>query len=117
MFKPSLNNLIPLILLIPSSPKGKSYGVGTKTYPDVSKGVLFYGTFRTYGGTERKDNGVYSIEDTAVIQCVYRTDIKADCRVVNAQTGAVYEIISEPENLNMLNKYLQFKVRRVKGGV
>ena len=114
MFKPELNNLIPLKLLIPTG--SRSYGVRGKTYPDVSHGVLFYGTFQTFGGTEKRDNGVYSIEDTAIIKCVYRPDIKSDCRVVNAITGAVYEIINEPENLNMQNKYRQFKVRRVKGG-
>lgn len=106
--------MIPLILLIPTD--GQVKGVQVKTYPDISKGVLFYGTFKTYGGTEKTVNGVFSIEDTAVIQCVYRPDIKSDCRVCVAQTGAVYDIINEPENMNMLNRYLSFKVRRVKGG-
>lgn len=113
MFRPELNNLIPLKLYVPEW--SRVQGVGKKTYPATSD-TVFYGTFKTYGGTEKANNGAYTIEDTAVIECVYRPDIKADCKVEVCQTGAVYEIINEPENINMLNRYMRFKVRRVKGG-
>ena len=60
-------------------------------------------------------DGLYSVEDTAVIETWYRPDITSDCRL-QREDGAVYEIISEPENLDMQNLFLQFKARRVKGG-
>ena len=33
------------------------------------------------------------------------------------EDGAVYEVISEPDNIEMQNVFVQFKVQRVKGGV
>lgn len=112
-YTPNLDNLIPLFLLIPTY--STDYGTTKKTYPSVSDGLMFYGSFKTYGGTEREVNGVYSIEDTATIEAWYRPDIKGDCRVA-LPNGAIYEIIGEPENINMRNQFLKFKVKRVKGG-
>ncbi|MGN0451097.1 MAG: head-tail adaptor protein [Acutalibacteraceae bacterium] len=97
-----------------------SYGVNTKTWKNVS-GVIM-ANFKTYGGTERSDNGVVSIEDTAQVVCRYRPDVKSNCRVVlldgteDSDGAKIYEILGEPENIEMRNKFLKFKVRRVKGG-
>lgn len=113
-YRPQMDNTIPLLLLIPTYTKVQ--GVAKKSFPDLDDGVLFYGTFKTYGGTERDVDGVYSIIDTATIVCWYRPDIKSDCRICVPQTGAVYEVLNEPENVNMRNQFLRFKVRRVKGG-
>ena len=113
-YRPSLDNTIPLILLIPTYRTVS--GVPTKTFSQVSDGILIYGNFKSYGGTERDVDGLYSIEDTAVVETWYRPDIKSDCRICVAQTGAVYEIWHEPENINMSNQFLRFKVKRVKGG-
>lgn len=93
----------------------KVNGVQQKTFPETQTRYLFYASFKTYGGTERDVNGLYSIEDTAEVETWYRPDIKSDCRVITA-TGAVYEIINEPENVEMRNQTLKFKVRRIKGG-
>lgn len=111
-YRAALDNTIPLMLLKPVS--SMVQGVLKKTYP--AQGILFYGSFKTYGGTERDVNGVYSIEDTAVIECFFRPDIKSNCRISVPQTGAVYEIIGEPENINMRNQFMKFKVRRIAGG-
>lgn len=105
----------PLILLIPE--KKKVQGVTTKQFPAPENGLLFYGSFATYGGTEREVNDVYSIMDTAKIMTWYRPDIQSDCRVVRASDNAVYEIIGEPENMQEDNLYMKFTVKRVKGGV
>lgn len=91
-----------------------SYGVNKKTWQDV-KGVVM-ANFKTYGGTEKNDNGIITVEETAQIVCRYRPDIKSDTRIVLLQTGAVYEILGDPENIEMRNAFLKFKVRRVKGG-
>jgi hypothetical protein len=106
--------MIPLVLLIPTY--STALGVDTKTYPAIADGELFYGSFKTYGGTEITVNGIYSIEDTAIIECWYRPDIKSDCRIGVPATGAVYDVEGQPENINMRNQFLRFKVRRYKGG-
>lgn len=113
-FKPSTPFSTALVLLVPD--KSTSYGVTTKSYPPIESGQLFFGSFKTYGGTEREVNGAYSVEDTAVVQTWYNPRIESDCRVAIPNTNAVYEIINEPENVNMRRQFMQFKVRRVKGG-
>lgn len=114
IYRPKLDNPVPMKLLKPTYKT--ELGVRKKTFPEIKDGLLFYGTFKSYGGTERENNGVYMIEDTASIECVYRPDITSDCRIVLMQNSAVYDIINEPENVNMRNKYLIFKVKRIIGG-
>lgn len=92
----------------------KINGVAVKKYP--AKGSLIFASFKSYGGTETTVNGLLSIEDTAEIEMYYRPDVKSDCVIQNAITGARYEILNEPENVNMANQVLKFKVRRIKGG-
>lgn len=92
----------------------KTLGVNKKTYADVSDVVMV--NWKSYGGTESVNNGVLSVEDTAQIVCWYRPDIRSDCRLVRLTDGATFEIIGEPENIEMRNQFLKFKVRRVKGG-
>lgn len=88
----------------------------TKTFPDLEKGFMIYGSFKTYGGTEKNVDGIYSIIDTAVIDTWYRPDITSDCQIVVASTNARYEILGEPENINMRSQYMRFKVQRIVGG-
>lgn len=118
-YKPDLSNSIPLVLLIPTYKS--SNGVSTKVFPSLESVLytdspyIFFGTFKTYGGTEKDVNGVYSIVDTANIETWYRPDIKSDCRIVRANDGAIYEIINEPEDINQRHQYLKFKIKRIKG--
>lgn len=112
-YRPALDNTVPLMFFKPEYKTVQ--GVTTKEYP--KDGVLFYGSFKTYGGTERDVNGVYSIMDTARIVTWYRPEITSDCMIERAIDGARYEIIGEPENVNMRNQFLKIKVRRAKGGV
>lgn len=113
---PSVFN-VEMILLNPNTTKIN--GVVKKTYPDISNGEKFYGSFRTFGGTEVTNNGVYSIMVTAVIDTYFNPNIKSNCRVAVNHNGEywIYEIITEPENIGMKNRYLQFKVERLKGEV
>ena len=111
-YKPSSPFTVPMKLLVPTYQTVK--GVRKKVFPE--DGPLIWCSFKTYGGTERDVNDVYSIEDTANIETWYRPDIKSDCRVKLADTDATYEIMNEPENINMRNQYCKFKVQRVKGG-
>ena len=113
-YKPTTPYSTPLVLLIPTY--SDSYGVQTKTFPAIKNGILFFGSFKTFGGTERDYDGVYSLENTAVIETWYRPDIKGNCRIAVVQTGEIYDILGEPENIEMRNQYLKFKVLQVKGG-
>lgn len=100
----------PAALLIPTEQYFK--GVLKKTYPET--GEQIYTSFRTFGGTETTSNGQTVVENTGIVQTWYRPDITASCRLVIG--GVPYEILGTPENINMMNQYLQFKVRAVKGG-
>ena len=91
-------------------------GVRKKSYPNIENGEMFFGSFKTYGGTETTENGIYSVIDTATVECWYRPDIKSDSGIAIAGTNRVYEVIGEPENIDMRNQYLRFSVRSVKGG-
>ena len=112
-FRPSLPFSVPLLLLLPTITK--SNGVRVKTY-DNANGILIFGTFKTYGGTDQTIDGVYSVVDTAEIVTWYRPDITSDCVIALAESGARYEILGQPENIDRRNQFLKLKVQRVKGG-
>lgn len=89
-------------------------GVIVKTYdPD---GVVRFCNFSTYGGTEQNVNGVYSVEDTAEVVTWFEPDITSADRIRLLESGTDYEIIGEPENIELRQQEMQFKVRRVRGG-
>lgn len=111
MYKPSGPYTTPLILLIPELKTAK--GTTKKIFPE--DGEVFFCSLKSYGGTERDVNGVYSIEDTANVETWYRPDITSDCRVMT-ENGRVYEIMNEPENIEMRYQILRFKIRRISGG-
>lgn len=113
LYRPKTINELrtPVKLLIPTY--GKYNGVNRPAYPD--DGDVIFVNWKTYGGTETNVNGVYSILDTALITTWYRPDIKANCRLLR-EDGAIYEIISPPENTDQDNLFCEFKVERVKGG-
>lgn len=103
---------VALALYIPTYTTEK--GVAVKSYPPT--GIRINGSVRSFGGTERDVNGIYSVEDTAVVETWYRPDITSDCRIGIIGTAKVYEILGEPEDIDLRHQYMVFKVRRVKGG-
>ncbi|WP_302153519.1 phage head closure protein [Eubacterium ventriosum] len=108
-FKANLPFNVPAILFVPTEKRVK--GVLTKEYKE--KANIFV-SFKTFGGTESNSNGQLVIENTATVQTWWNDEIKANCRLkIN---GVDYEIIGTPENINMMNQFLQFKVKAVKGG-
>lgn len=111
-FRPSFPFSTPCELLIPTYSRVK--GVDVKTMPQ--NGVRINVSWKTYGGTEIATNGVMTVLDTAIVETWYRPDIKADCRVRLLATGQVYEIYGVPENIEMRNQFVKFKVRAVEGG-
>ena len=115
MYRPSEAAQMTTATRLQTPTSGKVLGVSKKTYTDIYGVVMV--NWKSYGGTETNNNGVLSVEDTAQIVCWYRPDIRSDCRLVRLSDNAVYEIVGEPENIEMRNQFLKFKVRRVGGGV
>ena len=112
-YKPSLPFTEPAHLLIPL--RGAPVkGVPRKEYP--IEGELIHCSFKTYGGTEVVKNDVLVVEDTGYVETWFRPDIASDCRIKLLSTNQVYEIIGTPENINMRNQFIKFKVRAIKGG-
>lgn len=114
MFKLAGPLNVALKLLIPTY--SSSYGVQKKTFPTMENGLDFNGSFRTFGGTEKTIDGLLSVENTAVVETWYRPDIASNCRIGVPETGKVFEILGEPENIGMRNQYLRIKLIEVKGG-
>ena len=116
-FKPSAPFNVPMKLLVPTSTSVQ--GVLKKVFPkpeDVPDETgLFFGSFRTFGGVENVEDGVFTLINTATIDTWYRPDIKADCHVYICDADQTYEIISDPEDIDMRHQYLQFKVNKVGG--
>lgn len=112
-FKPSGAFNVPLRVYPPSFTMSK--GVRKKLYTEEKSFDIFAG-FRTFGGTEKEVNGVYSVEDTATVETWYRPDITAGCQIKTLQDGRTYDIIGTPENIRMQNQFSVFKVRRTGGG-
>ena len=113
-FKPAKKFNVPMLLYSVTSIEVVC-GVEKRTY-DPS-GRLFWGSFATYGGTERQVNGITSVEDTATIETAYDPAFTASARVALANSPEIlYEVIGEPENIEQRNRYTKMKVTRVKGG-
>lgn len=113
-YKPTQPFNVAMKLLIPTSTVVK--GVTKKVFPSPEEvETVFFGSFRTYGGTENFSNDVYTIFDTARIDTWYNPTIKADCEVYICDTGETYQIISQPEDIDMRHQFMQFKVEKVGG--
>ena len=109
------------VVIIGSGLGGLSCGVilarkGYEVYPDPETVTdVFFGSFRTFGGTENFSNEIYMIYHTATIDTWYNPEIKADCQIYICETGEIYNVISDPENISMRHQYIQFKVEKVGG--
>jgi hypothetical protein len=105
---------VAMKLLVPTTTKVK--GVTKKTFPDPATiEEVFFGSFRTYGGTENFSNDVYTVFDTAIIETWFNPAITTDCQIYICETGRTYNIITQPENINMRHQFVQFKVENVGG--
>lgn len=90
-------------------------GKVTKIYTERAETVFI--AFSNFQGTEKNIDGVYSIENTASICSPFIPDLEnGDC-IKLLDNNKVYEIINSPENWNMQNLYLLFKVRQLERGV
>lgn len=114
MYRPREASQMTTVMRLQQPTSESAYGVSTKVWRDTS--LVIRCNFKSYGGTETADNGILSVEDTAQIVCWYHPDIKGGCRLIRLSDGAAFEILGEPENIEMRNQFLKFKIKRVKGG-
>ncbi len=112
-YKPYAPFSVPMKLLVPTTQVVS--GTTKKSYTSPDDSELFFGSFRTFGGTENMSNGVYTVIDTAVVDTWYRPDIKADCQIYLCETEQVYDIVSDPEDIDFRHQYMQFKVKKAGG--
>lgn len=116
-FRPSAVFSQAMVLLIPEYKK--IHGTQTKVYPEISEAgedKLFFGNFKTYGGSDRTVNGIFVIEDTAIIETWYRPDITPECAIALPDTGEIFEITGVPEDIERRHQYLRIRVQAYKGG-
>ena len=112
-YKPSAPFAVPMKVMIPT--ESMSYGVAAKDFPPPKDWPEIFGSFRTFGGSERMVDGIYQTVDTAVIDTWYRPDIKADCKIYLTETGEIYDIVADPEDIGMRHQWMQLKVRKSGG--
>lgn len=108
-FKPSLPYNVPFTLERPvkTSSQGKTIIKGEPVDDDFR-----YCSFKTYGGTETQKNGVVIIEDTAVVETYWDSEI-VHLGFIILDDGSKYQIISKPENIERKNHFMKFKVKGV----
>lgn len=111
MYKVRGNFNVPMTLMLPTYTTVN--GVKRKSFVE---GRTIYGSFKTFGGTDVVINNVLVVENTAVVETWFAPDITSECAVKLLDNGQVYEIIGDPENIEMRNRVLRLKVKKVKGG-
>ena len=72
--------------------------------------------FSDFQGTEQNIDGAFFIQETATICAPYIPGLSSGDRIKLLDNEKEYEIINAPENWNMQNVFLVFKVQRVEGG-
>lgn len=114
MFRPQqINELRTAVKLL--VPTYETYnGVSKKTFQD--KGKTIFVNFKSRGGTDVESNGVLSVLDTAEVVTWFDPDIKSDC-AIKLESGAIYEITGEPEDVELQHRFMMLKVERYKGKV
>ena len=58
-----------------------------------------------------------TVVKTAVVETWYRPDITSDWHLYICETGEEYQVIGDPENIDMRHQYLRIKVEKVGGAV
>lgn len=98
--------------------KGVNKKVFTVEKDSSNNPIVRFCNFSTYGGSEYENNGVYVVDNTANVTTWFDPSIKSGGAIslCDDQSGAIYEIMGEPENIEQRNQEMTFKVRRYKGG-
>lgn len=79
-----------------------------------SESDINFCNWKGMGGTESIESGTLVVHDTAVLTMWYQPDIDQKDRILlNDDINIAYEVLNQPENVEMRNMYLILKVKRV----
>lgn len=96
---------------------GRTYTRETRNTEQVWAVWKSYGgTLKQFGSTvanRGEQASVLVYEDTAEVECYYTPLLKDSSHIKNLITGEKYSIVNSPDNINQLNKFLKFKVRKL----
>lgn len=109
VYKPKDPFTTALILQNPTTEKVK--GVQVKRYSDID---IIKCNFKTFGGTETTNNDLITVINTATIETWFRADITSESRFI--LEGKPFEVLGDPEDINMRHQFLKIRVRETKGG-
>ena len=76
-------------------------------------GELFGCSMKSYGGRTEEVNDVYRIVEQYNVETYFNPTIGKNYRIRILQDGSEWEVLTKPENVEMLNKYMLFKIERV----
>lgn len=88
----------------------KVNGANTVKYVDGEK---FGCRMKSYGGRESEVNDVYRVIEQYNVETYYNPTIGKNHRIRILQDGSEWEVLEKPENVEMQNKYMLFKIERV----
>ena len=91
----------------------KVNGVNQEKFTEQKE--TLYCTAKSYGGTEKIINDVYTIVDTLTFQTYYTPAISKGDKILLLDDNSEYEVLASPENINRANKWLVFKGERFSG--
>ncbi len=113
MYRPPTAKQMTTPVLLYKASNTKIAGVENITYAIDDEPLLFCNV-KTFGGTESINAGMLTIISTAQITTFYRTDVKHHDKI-KLPDGTFWRIISEPENIELRDKFMMFKVEKVAG--
>lgn len=90
----------------------KINGVNQESFTETS---MFYCSAKSYGGTEKKVNDVFVIEDTWIVDAWYNPAFGKGDKIRFLDDNSEYEILASPESINRKGQYMRFKVRAIGG--
>lgn len=111
MYKPSFPYNVKAQILKATTENKR--GVVVKSF---TEGESFFCSCKAYGGTEKIINDKYVIDDTMIVETYYRNDISGKDKIKLLDDNSEWEILNTPENIDRLNKWLKFKIKRINGG-
>jgi SPP1 family predicted phage head-tail adaptor len=115
MYRPKAAEQMTTVVKLQNRVTTNVSGAKNISYVDAADPILFC-NFKTYGGNESEINGKLVIDNTATVVTWYRPDIKASGRIILLSDDSLWDIISDPENIEQRNQFVSFKVRKVTGG-
>lgn len=108
MYKPNLPYNIKCQWLIPVFEKVN--GVNKISYSD---GGFFGCRMKSYGGREQTVNDVYTIVEQWNVETNYNPRVDGNYRIKRLSDNSVWKLMSNPENVEMANKTMLFKIERI----